>query len=72
MTALSVACPRPVNASEPYRLTSTESVASMRFRDSSSRRNRLAAHIGPTVCELDGPMPILNKSKMLRLIVRFP
>ena len=25
----------------------------------------LAARIGPTVCELDGPMPILKRSKML-------
>ena len=24
-----------------------------------------AARIGPTVCELDGPMPILNRSKTL-------
>ncbi|GLU31910.1 hypothetical protein Busp01_17520 [Trinickia caryophylli] len=27
--------------------------------------NRQAAIIGPTVWELDGPMPILNKSKTL-------
>jgi hypothetical protein len=26
---------------------------------------RQAAIIGPTVCELDGPMPILNRSKTL-------
>jgi hypothetical protein len=25
-----------------------------------------AAFIGPTVCKLDGPMPILNRSKTLR------
>src|SRR5438128_961415 len=29
------------------------------------RTKRRAAHIGPTVCELDGPMPILNRSKTL-------
>jgi hypothetical protein len=26
---------------------------------------RAAARIGPTVCEDEGPMPILNKSKVL-------
>jgi tripartite-type tricarboxylate transporter receptor subunit TctC len=25
----------------------------------------MAARIGPTVCELDGPMPMLKRSKML-------
>ena len=34
------------------------------------RTNRSAAIIGPTVCELDGPMPILNRSKTLRAMVR--
>ena len=34
-------------------------------RASSSRTNRWAAVIGPIVCELDGPMPILNRSKTL-------
>ena len=32
------------------------------------QRNRTPARIGPTVCELDGPMPILNMSKMLIII----
>ena len=27
--------------------------------------NNAAARIGPTVCELEGPMPILNRSKTL-------
>ena len=31
-----------------------------------SSRNRRAAVIGPIVCELDGPMPILNRSKTER------
>jgi hypothetical protein len=31
-------------------------------RKSAKRR---AARIGPTQCELDGPMPIVNSSKML-------
>ena len=33
---------------------------------------RRAATIGPTVCELDGPMPILKMSKTLRNIVNGP
>jgi hypothetical protein len=32
-------------------------------------RNRFAANIGPTVCELEGPIPTLNKSKTLILIL---
>jgi hypothetical protein len=31
-----------------------------------------AARIGPTVCELDGPMPIENKSKTLIAIAGQP
>ena len=30
--------------------------------------NSRAAFIGPTVCELDGPMPILNRSKTLMVM----
>ena len=33
------------------------------FRAQEAKRQ--AAIIGPTVCELDGPMPILNRSKTL-------
>src|SRR5699024_4318147 len=32
--------------------------------------NRRAARIGPTVCELDGPIPILNNSKTLTAMPR--
>jgi hypothetical protein len=32
---------------------------------------RHAAIIGPTVCELDGPMPILNRSKTLTFMASF-
>ena len=37
---------------------------------SSARRsaNRFAARIGPTVCELEGPIPILKMSKTLMFI----
>ena len=34
-------------------------------------RGETAAIIGPTVCELEGPMPILNRSKALTFIWRF-
>ncbi len=33
-----------------------------RLTPASSEMNIIAARIGPTVCELDGPMPILNTS----------
>ena len=33
---------------------------------------RTAARIGPTVCEEEGPMPILNKSNVLTAMMRFP
>ena len=65
-TALSVACPRPVRASEPYRSARTRRTCARTPARSSARTKRRAAHIGPTVCELDGPMPILNRSKTLR------
>ena len=40
-------------------------------RPHQARGERLAAIIGPTVCELEGPMPILNRSKALTFIWRF-
>ncbi|KKO62055.1 hypothetical protein VM94_04126 [Janthinobacterium sp. KBS0711] len=62
MTALSVAWPTPVSASEPYRAASTPITWSS---GPYSTRKRRAATIGPTVWELDGPMPILNRSNTL-------
>lgn len=50
---LSVPCPFPVFASEPYR------TASYLPADGNSFINILAADSGPMVCELDGPRPIL-------------
>ena len=41
------------------------SVFSRRFFAASSRTNRSAARMGPTVWELEGPMPILKSSKRL-------
>src|SRR6201994_2006304 len=67
-TALSLPCPGPVRPSEPYR--ATRIVATRGIRPSSRRplANIPAALIGPTVCELDGPMPTLNRSKTLMVI----
>ena len=47
-----------------------ERCASMRATDSSrpasaSARTKRGTRIGPTVCELDGPIPTLNRSKTL-------
>ena len=36
-----------------------------RSDSASATANRFAARIGPTVCELDGPIPMLNRSKTL-------
>src|SRR5450830_1807867 len=65
ITALSVAWPTPVSASEPYRAASTPTTSS---NGPYSTRKRRAATIGPTVWELDGPMPILKRSNTLMSI----
>ena len=41
-------------------------------RSSSSSAKRFAARIGPTVCELDGPIPIENRSKTLIMAILSP
>ena len=66
-TALSVPWPRPVSASEPNTSARTRAVRARSAVVSLSQRwtKRAAARIGPTVCEELGPMPILNKSKLL-------
>src|SRR6266849_5009622 len=64
-TALSLPCPGPVSPSEPYRATRTVATWGIRPSSRSPRPNIPAAFIGPTVCELDGPMPTLNRSKTL-------
>src|SRR6476646_8211838 len=68
--ALSVPCPRPVSASEPKSSQRTR-LTDARMPGSTSQRSqkRAAARIGPTVCEDDGPMPILNRSKTLTAMV---
>src|ERR1035438_3263822 len=60
-TARSVPCPRPVTPREPYNSIWILPAATP-FRPAANNR---AARMGPTVCELDGPIPILNNSKML-------
>ncbi len=59
--ATSVPWPWPVWANEPYNSTSRRAMRS-KSAGIISNRNRRAARIGPTVWELDGPMPILNMS----------
>ncbi len=65
MTALSVAWPLPVNASEPNSLASTAATRSIAPLSTSPAAKAAAAFIGPTVCEEDGPTPILKSSKTL-------
>jgi hypothetical protein len=60
----------PVKASEPCSEQRRWLAVILFFFN--ARKNRSAATIGPIVCELDGPMPILNTSKMLRNITRLP
>ena len=68
-TARSVPWPRPVRASEPYKFTCTRSTFSSRPCSASPRANRQAARMGPMVCELEGPTPILYRSKRLVILV---
>lgn len=56
--------PLPVKASEPNNSTLMCWVAG-RLRDDANSR---AAFIGPTVCELEGPMPMENRLKTLIVI----
>jgi len=64
--ALSLPCPLPVAPSEPYRVTLTRVTRASKSRSRNRSANSRAARIGPTVWELEGPMPILNRSKTLR------
>ena len=65
MTALSVAWPLPVKASEPRSVTSTEATRGSSPLEARPAAKAAAAFIGPTVCEEDGPRPILKRSKTL-------
>ena len=63
--ALSVAWPRPVKASEPRSMTSTEATRPSAPMPARPAAKAAAAFIGPTVCDDDGPTPILKSSKTL-------
>ena len=63
MTALSLPWPLPVKPRLPNSSTFTPAICASWPSASSRSANRRAARIGPTVCELDGPMPILKMSK---------
>jgi hypothetical protein len=52
--------PSDPNSSDRTRVARPSSPSS-----TSDWAKRWAARIGPTVCELDGPMPMLKRSKML-------
>ena len=67
--ASNVPCPIPVKASEPYTSMTMRATCVSKFSACSKSAKAAAAFIGPTVCELDGPMPILKISKIL--IIRF-
>ena len=62
---MSLPCPLPVAPSEPNSSTLMRAQAPLAPFATSAWANRLAATIGPTVCELDGPMPLLNRSNTL-------
>src|SRR5688572_2093707 len=62
--------PLPVAPREPNSSTVTRRVEARAPSSLSPRTNLSAAIIGPTVCELDGPMPILKRSKTLSAISR--
>ncbi len=64
-TALSLPWPLPVAPSEPNSSARTAWTRSSRPSSPRPCAKRSAARIGPTVCELEGPMPILNRSKTL-------
>jgi hypothetical protein len=53
----------PVEPSEPYREQVTRVVASACPDANSASANDFAARIGPTVWELDGPIPMVKRSR---------
>ena len=65
---LTLPCPCPVAPSEPNSSACTRRTSGSSPSLSSEQAKEYAARIGPTVCELDGPMPILNKSNTLIVI----
>jgi hypothetical protein len=62
---LHAAVPCPVAPSEPNSSALIPATRPVTPSAASECTNIPAARIGPTVCELDGPMPILKRSKAL-------
>src|SRR5450755_4170059 len=67
--ARSVPWPMPVSASDPYSRTAISCVSERRPSRSSPSTKSCAARIGPMVCELDGPTPILKMSNTLKVML---
>ena len=69
VTSVRPDCPWPVAPSDPK--SSDRTLATCFSRPSSRSRSAksAAARMGPTVCELDGPMPIEKRSKTLSAMV---
>ena len=61
-TAGTLPWPCPVAPREPNSSQRTDATRSRRPVSCSRETKRNAARIGPTVCELDGPIPTLNRS----------
>ena len=69
-TAFTLPWPCPVAPSEPNSSTRSPATRGIRPSAASASVNMPAARIGPTVCELDGPIPILNSSNALIAMAR--
>ena len=72
ISALWLPWPRPVAANEPYSRTRTPVTRARSPEDCSASTNCRAARIGPTVWELEGPIPIVKRSKTLTAIAARP
>jgi hypothetical protein len=66
--ALTLPWPCPVAPSEPNSSALIPATRSSTPSSASEAANMPAARIGPTVCELDGPMPTLKRSKALMVM----
>ena len=69
ITALWLPWPLPVAPNEPYSSQRTRLTCAAAGSASKAFTNRAAAFMGPTVCELLGPIPILKRSKVLMAMV---
>ena len=69
-SAFTLPWPCPVAPSEPNSSTRSPATRGIRPSAASVSVNMPAARIGPTVCELDGPIPILKSSNALIAMAR--